>query len=73
MAYCFKLSLDKTEVNERDVDKDDGNIDNFGMGFFSWFSFMVKVNYITESPFFRFFPLIGVIFGIENKKKKGMY
>ena len=21
----------------------------------------------------RFFPLIGVIFGIENKKKKGMY
>ena len=22
---------------------------------------------------FRFFPLIGVIFGIENKKKKGMY
>ena len=22
---------------------------------------------------FRFFPLIGVIFGIENKKKKGIY
>ena len=22
---------------------------------------------------FWFFPLIGVIFGIENKKKKGMY
>ena len=52
MAYCFKLSLDKTEVNERDVDKDDGNIDNFGMGFFSWFSFMVQVNYITESHIF---------------------
>lgn len=52
MAYCFKLSLDKTEVNERDVDKDDGNIDNFGMGFSSWFSFLVQVNYITESSIF---------------------
>ena len=26
-----------------------------------------------DSNFFWFFPLIGVIFGIENKKKKGMY
>lgn len=30
---------------------------------------------ITKDPGYisRFFPLIGVIFGIENKKKKGMY
>lgn len=54
MACCFKLSLDKTEVNERDVDKDDGNIDNFGIGFSSWFSFWVQVSYITESPIFYY-------------------
>lgn len=29
--------------------------------------------YIFLIKFKRFFPLIGVIFGIENKKKKGMY
>ena len=28
---------------------------------------------ISKSIILRFFPLIGVIFGIENKKKKGMY
>jgi len=52
MACCFKLSLDKTEVNERAVYKDDGNIDNFDMGFFSWFIFFVQVKYIEESPIF---------------------
>jgi len=52
MACSFKLSLDKTEVNERAVYKDDGNIDNFDMGFFSWFIFFVQVKYIEESPIF---------------------
>ncbi len=52
IACCFKLSLDKTEVNERAVYKDDGNIDNFEMGFFSWFIFFVQVKHITESLIF---------------------
>ena len=34
-----------------------------------------KVNYtkLDSENYVRFFPLIGVIFGIENKKKKGIY
>ena len=51
MACSFKLSLDKTEVNERAVYKDDGNIDNFDMGF-SRVLFFVQVKHITESPIF---------------------
>ena len=42
MACCFKLSPDKTEVNERAVYKDDGNIDNFDKGFSHGLFFLSK-------------------------------
>ena len=32
-----------------------------------------KLKPTVDDPKNRFFPLIGVIFGIENNKKKGMY
>lgn len=46
---------------------------NLWMVFFYKSIIIIKLIYKIIVKFFWFFPLIGVIFGIENKKKKGMY